>query len=41
MGGALDWSALPVVMEMAGIEEPEPFIVRLAAIRDWQAENRD
>lgn len=41
MGGALDWSALPVVAEILGIEDIEMFVHRLAAVRDWQAENRD
>lgn len=41
MGGELDWVALPVIAEMLGIEDIEKTIVQLAAIRDWQAENRD
>jgi hypothetical protein len=41
MGGALDWSALPVVAEMLGVDDIETFVVRLAAIRDWQQNNRD
>jgi hypothetical protein len=41
MGGQIDWAALPVIAEMMGAEDIEPLIVRLAAIRDWQAENRE
>jgi hypothetical protein len=36
MGGCIDWQALPVVAELAGIEDIETFVAQLAAIRDWQ-----
>ena len=39
MGGAIDWSALPVIAEMLGIDDMEALITRLATIRDWQANN--
>ena len=38
--GGLDWTALPIVAALLGIEDIEPFVMRLTAIRDWQAENR-
>lgn len=41
MGGAIDWTALPVVAEMLGVDDIEPFVARLVAIRDWQARQRD
>lgn len=41
MGGTLDWTALPVVAEMIGADDIDAFVTRLAAIRDWQAANRD
>jgi hypothetical protein len=41
MGGQLDWNGLPVVAEMLGEEDIEALICRLAAIRKWQANNRD
>jgi hypothetical protein len=41
MGGELDWAALPVLAEMVGIEDIEQLIVQLAAIRTWQADNKD
>ena len=41
MGGAIDWTALSVIAEMLGVEDVEAFVVRLAAIRDWQQNNRD
>lgn len=36
MGGALDWSALPLVVELLGITDPEQLIYQIAAIRDHQ-----
>jgi hypothetical protein len=36
MGGALDWSGLPLVAELLGIHDLERLITQLAAIRDWQ-----
>ena len=32
--GGLDWSALPVLVEMLGVRDPEPFITQLVAIRE-------
>lgn len=37
--GGLDWAALPTVVELLGIEDLEPFITQLVAIRDWQRDN--
>lgn len=38
--GGIDWSALPLVAEMLGIDDVETLIVQLIAIRDFQgAEN--
>jgi len=34
--GGLDWSALPVVVEVLGVREPEVLITQLVAIRDAQ-----
>lgn len=39
--GGMDWQALPVVAEMVGVTEIEPFIVRLTAIRDWLRKEAD
>lgn len=41
MGGALDWTALPVVAEMLGADDIEALVTQLAAIREWQQNNRD
>lgn len=41
MGGALDWQALELVAALMGIEDIDSLVVRLVAIRDWQAANRD
>lgn len=34
--GGLDWAALPVVVEMLGVQDVESLILALAAIRDFQ-----
>lgn len=36
MNGALDWSALPVVAEMLGINDIEWLVMQLHAIRDFK-----
>lgn len=41
MGGTIDWQALPLIVEMLGIDDVETFVHRLTAVRDWQQENRD
>ena len=38
MGGELNWSALPIVAEMLGVEDVELLIAELSAIREWQNE---
>ena len=35
--GGMDWHALPVVVELLGVRDPDPLIHLLVAIRDWQA----
>jgi hypothetical protein len=37
--GGIDWAALPIVAEMLGITDVEPFVMRLVAIRDWWRDN--
>jgi uncharacterized protein (DUF2249 family) len=37
MGGQLDWHALPVVMELIGLHDPEPLIDQLVTLRDYKA----
>jgi hypothetical protein len=37
--GGLDWVALPVVVEMLGVEDVEVFVQQLVAIRQFQREN--
>jgi len=32
--GGLDWAALPIVLEMLGVEDPEPVIHQLILLRD-------
>lgn len=32
--GGLDWTALPIVCELLGIEDPEPFIHQLVTLRE-------
>ena len=36
--GGIDWSALPVVAEILGIDDIETFVVQLVAIRDSMKE---
>ena len=40
MGGTIDWTALPIVADMQGVDDIELLAYRLAAIRDWQEDNR-
>lgn len=35
----LDWAALPLVVEMLGVDDVENFVARLVALRDWQTDN--
>lgn len=41
MGGVIDWSALPVVAEVIGINDIESLIADLRIIRDYQNERRN
>lgn len=34
--GGIDWSALPIVIDLLGVSDPEPLITQLVAIRDHQ-----
>lgn len=36
MNGEVNWAALPVVMAMFGVTDPEPFIVKVLALRDFK-----
>lgn len=36
MGGAIDWTAMPVITEMLGIDDVETLIWQLQLIRDQQ-----
>lgn len=37
--GGLDWAALPVVVEMFGVEDVEVFVQELVAIREFKRSN--
>ena len=37
--GGLDWAALPVIVEMLGVEDVETFVVQLVALRDRKRED--
>ena len=40
--GGMEWAALPVVVEMLGVEDVGKLVVGLTAIRDWQrAQNEE
>ena len=34
--GGIDWSALPIVIDLLGVADPEALITQLVAIRDHQ-----
>lgn len=34
--GGIDWSALPMVIDLLGVSDPETLIAQLVAIRDHQ-----
>jgi hypothetical protein len=34
MGGQVDWTALPILVEMLGVEDPETLIHELTTLRD-------
>jgi hypothetical protein len=34
MGGKIEWSSLPVMCELYGVDDPELLIMSLAIIRD-------
>lgn len=36
MGSSMEWQALPVVVEILGVQDIEGLITELAAIRDFQ-----
>ena len=36
MGGQIDWSGLPLVADLLGIEDLEMLITQLATLRDFQ-----
>lgn len=40
MGGSIDWAGLPLVADLLGIEDLEVLITQLAALRDWQQQQK-
>jgi hypothetical protein len=36
MGGAIDWTALPIIAEIYGIDDIELFVAKLDAIREFK-----
>ncbi|MER2518573.1 MAG: hypothetical protein ABTR92_19615 [Candidatus Accumulibacter phosphatis] len=38
--GGIDWAALPIIVDMLGVADPEQLIHHLVAIRDHQNANR-
>lgn len=34
MGGQIDWTALPIIVDLYGVEDVETFIAKLVAIRE-------
>lgn len=41
MGAEVNWSALPTIVEMLGIDDPEQLIRNVILIRDRLNEERD
>lgn len=39
--GGLDWSALPVVVEMLGVRDVEGLVAELTAIREFKNRSSD
>ncbi|HRI90385.1 MAG TPA: hypothetical protein PLS93_01885 [Accumulibacter sp.] len=39
--GGIDWSALPIVIDLLGVSDPETLITQLVAIRDHQTAHRE
>ena len=39
--GGIDWAALPIIIDMLGIEDPEALIVQLVEIRNAQRATKD
>lgn len=37
MGGCIDWAAIPIIVDLLGIADPEALIMQLIAIRDHQS----
>lgn len=35
MGGRLEWQAVPLLMELLGVDDAETFVEALCAMRDW------
>jgi hypothetical protein len=38
MGGAIDWAALPWVMDYLGADDADTLVLDLIVIRDWMTE---
>jgi hypothetical protein len=38
MGGTIDWSALPWVMDYLGVDDADRLVLDLIVIRDWMTE---
>lgn len=36
MGGVIDWSAVPIFIDLYGVADPEIFVAALCAVRDIQ-----
>lgn len=36
MGGVIDYAALPTIVDMVGVQDPERLIHQLASLRDFQ-----
>jgi hypothetical protein len=39
MGGQIDWTGLPMIADILGLDDLETLIEQLSALRDWQHGN--
>ena len=39
MGAQVDWTALPIIIEMLGVDDPEQLIRHVTLIRDTPSES--
>lgn len=41
MGGAMDWVALPIIVDVLGVKDPEMLLYQVLLIRDRQVDESE